>query len=206
MKKIIAVILAAAAILTVFASCGKKEVTSGAYSCVELNDGTLKITKYTSDEETVELDIPAEIDGKAVTVIGEEAFAGVQTITVVNFPASLTKVEKNAFAGSSIKKAFLHKSAVTEIGETAFGECHNLVQIDLPKTLTTIAAKAFYYCENLKVAYFRGDVENIDTFAFDASPDVKFYVKKSFAKVIDFARVYHYNTVVIDAESETVAA
>ena len=86
------------------------------------------------------------------------------------------------------------------------GECHNLVQIDLPRTLTTIAAKAFYYCENLKVAYFRGDVENIDTFAFDASPDVKFYVKKSFSKVIDFARVYHFNTVVIDAVSETVAA
>lgn len=206
MKKIIAVILAAAAILAVFASCGKKEAVSGAYSYAELDDGTLKITKYSSDEETVELDIPAEIDGKAVTVIGEEAFAQVKTITVVNFPASLTKVEKNAFAGSSIKKAFLHKSAVTEIGETAFGECHNLVQVDLPKTLTTIAAKAFYYCENLKVAYFRDDVENIDAFAFDASPDVKLYVKESFAKIIDFARVYHLNTVLVDAAPETTAA
>lgn len=206
MKKFIAVILAAAAILTVFASCGKKEASSGAYSYVELKDGTLKITKYTSEEDVLELDIPEEIDGRAVTVIGEDAFAGVETITVVNFPSSLTKVEKNAFAGSSVKKAFLHKSSVTEIGETAFGECHNLVQIDLPRTLTTISAKAFYYCEKLKVASFRGDVENIDIFAFDASPNVKFYIKDSFAKIKDFARVYHFNTVITDAATEAAAA
>ena len=149
MKKIIAIILAVAAILTVFCSCGKKEsepITSGEYTYVVLEDNTAKITKYNSAEEIVTLDIPSSIDDYTVSIIGSEAFAGVSTIKVVNFPETLVKIEPNAFTGSSIKKAFLHKSRLlTEIGELAFSECHNLVQVDLPSSLTTLGDKAFYY-------------------------------------------------------------
>lgn len=195
MKKILSLVLVFAAVLTLFCSCDKspkesKPVESGEYTYVILEDGTAKITKYAGTEEVVTLDIPASFDDAKVTVIGSEAFAGVQTITIVNFPQALTKVEEKAFAGSSIKKAFMHRSSITEIGAHAFSECKNLVQTDMPATLTTLGERAYYNCNMLKVATFRGDTANIDKFAFDACPKVKLHVKSSLQNVIDFANTY----------------
>ena len=191
MKKALSIILVLAAVLTLFCSCNStKPVENGDYTYVVLEDGTAKITKYNGTSDVVELDIPSAFDDVTVTVIGSEAFAGVQTITVVNFPKTITKVEERAFAGSSIKKAFMHRSSITEIGAYAFAECKKLVQTDMPSSLTTLGEKAYYYCDMLKVATFRGDTENIDKFAFDACPKVKLYVKKSMQNVIDFANTY----------------
>lgn len=191
MKKALSIILVLAAVLTLFCSCNStKPVENGDYTYVVLEDGTAKITKYNGTSDVVELDIPSAFDDVTVTVIGSEAFAGVQTITVVNFPKTITKVEERAFAGSSIKKAFMHRSSITEIGAYAFAECKKLVQTDMPSSLTILGEKAYYYCDMLKVATFRGDTENIDKFAFDACPKVKLYVKKSMQNVIDFANTY----------------
>lgn len=203
MKRIISVILIIAAVMTVFCACGKKEsdpVVSGDYTYVVLEDNTAKITKYSGTEAITTLDIPSAIDEYTVTVIGTEAFAGVDTITVVNFPETLIKIEERAFAGSSIKKAFMHRStSMTEIGAYAFAECKKLVQADMPRSLETIGEKAYYYCDKLKVANFRGDTANIDTFAFDACPNVKIYAKKTLQNVITYATTYHIETVISEA-------
>ncbi len=194
MKKVLSLILVFAAVMTLFCSCGdnkSKPVESGDYTYVVLEDNTAKITKYNGTNDVVELDIPSSFEDITVTVIGAEAFAGVQTITVVNFPKTVTKIEERAFAGSSIKKAFMHRSSITEIGAYAFSECKNLVQTDMPSSLTTIGEKAYYYCDNLKVATFRGDTANIDKFAFDACPKVKLHVKDSMQNVIKFANTYN---------------
>ena len=201
MKKILAAILVFAAIITVFCSCSKesKPVTSGEYTYVVLEDNTAKITKYNGTQEIIELDIPAAIDDVTVTVIGAEAFAGVQTIKVVNIPETLLKIEENAFKGSSVKKAFMHRAPnLSEIGAFAFAECPNLVQADMPRNLAVIGEKAFQGCTNLKVANFRGNTETIDKFAFDACPNVKIYVKSELNKVISYADTYHLETVVSD--------
>lgn len=177
MKKIIAVIMALACIVCVFASCGKKddtpkELTSGDYTYVVLEDGTVKITKYNGTSDEIERDLPSEIDGKTVTVIGKEAFAGAEGLTVVNFPTGLVKIEERAFAESSIKKAFMYRSkSLKEIGAEAFSKCPNLVQVDMSSSLETVGEKAFFYCTKLKVATFRGNTPNIADFAFDALPE-----------------------------------
>lgn len=203
MKKVISIVLLLAALMTVLCSCGEKEpepVVSGEYTYVALEDNTAKITKYNGTEEITELDIPASIDDLTVTVIGAEAFAGIQTIKVVNFPETITKIEERAFAGSSIKKAFMHKaSAMTEIGAYAFSECANLVQADMPANLATIGEKAFALCGNFKVANFRGDTASIDIFAFDGCPKVKLYVKDSLKSVIEYANTYHLETVISES-------
>ena len=200
MKKIISIVLIIAAVMTVFCACGKKEsapIENGDYTYVILEDGTAKITKYNATEAIVTLDIPETMGEYTVTVIGEEAFAGVQTITVVNFPKTLVKIEEKAFAGSSIKKAFMHRStSMTEIGAYAFAECKNLIQADMPRSLETIGEKAYFYCDKLKIAYFRGDTANIETFAFDACPKVKIYTKSDNKNVVNFANVYGIETVI----------
>ena len=113
MKKILSLVLVFAAVMTLFCSCsdnktGKesKPIEANEYTYVILEDNTAKITKYNGTQDVVELDIPSSFEDVTVTVIGAEAFAGVQTITVVNFPDTITKIEEKAFAGSSIKKGF----------------------------------------------------------------------------------------------------
>lgn len=195
MKKIISVILIVASLTVLFASCKPskdKVIVSGNYTYVALEDNTAKITKYTCSDEMLELEIPASIDDMTVTVIGSGAFSGVQNISAVTFPETITLIETDAFTGSSIKKAYLHRcSALTEIQPKAFAECHNLVQADFPGSLETIGEGAFYYCDSLKVANFRGNTQNIHQFAFDACPKVKFYVKSDLKDVISFAQTYH---------------
>lgn len=198
MKKALSLILVFAAVMTLFCSCSNKSkpIDAGDYTYVIQEDNTAKITKYNGTTDVVELDIPSSFEDVNVTVIGAEAFAGVQTITVVNFPKTITKIEERAFAGSSIKNAFMHRSSITEIGAYAFSECKNLVQTDMPASLTTLGEKAYYYCDMLKLATFRGDTANIDKFAFDACPKVKLSVKESMQNVINFANAYNLQTVI----------
>ncbi len=201
MKKVLSIIFVIATVLTLFASCkSDKPVESGDYEYVVLEDNTAKITKYLGTEAVAELDIPASIDEYTVTVIGTEAFANVQTITNVTTPDTLIKIEERAFEGSSIKKAFMHRSPdLAEIGAYAFAECKNLIQADMPRNLKTLGEYAYYYCDKLKIAYFRGDAENIATFAFDACPKVTLYVKDSATKVKSYAQTYNLNTKITDA-------
>ncbi len=204
MKKILSVVLAVAAMLTLLCSCNANKndvIVSGSYTYVKLEDNTAKITKYNGAEELLALEIPSSIDDLTVSVIGADAFRDVQTIGAVTFPETIVLVEENAFAGSSIRKALLHRcSALTEIKSNAFAECHNLVQVDLPSGLTTIGERAFYYCDSLKVANFRGDTANIDDFAFDACHKVKIYAKSDLINVISFAKTNNIELSISEAK------
>ena len=62
-------------------------------------DGTLKLLSCTSDNDL--LIIPAEVDGKAVTAIGEGALADMTALTQVVIRGSLTSIGEEAFAGMS---------------------------------------------------------------------------------------------------------
>ncbi len=63
----------------------------------ELDGETIEITGYNGDES--QLDIPAEIDKKTVTGIGERAFSGLENITAVTIPASVTSIGDTPFKG-----------------------------------------------------------------------------------------------------------
>lgn len=60
-------------------------------------DETVEITKYGGKAE--ELEIPAKLDGKRVTRIGEGAFAACKSLTGVTIPNSVIKIGKAAFSG-----------------------------------------------------------------------------------------------------------
>lgn len=200
MKKVLSVVLVLVSVLTLFSSCkSNKPVESGDYTYVILEDNTAKITKYNGTEDIITLDIPSYLDDYTVTVIGAEAFANVQTISTVNFPDTVTKVEERAFAGSSIKKALMNRSEITEIGAYAFSECKNLIQVDVSHTTVSIGEYAFYYCEKLKFATFRSDVETIGQFIFDACPVVTMRIKKEATNLQRYAENYLLETEITNA-------
>ena len=105
------VVLPTAAVESIALSSGEALVF-GDYGYKILDDGTVEITGYTgSDTEIV---IPSEIEGKAVTSIGETAFYYCKGLTRVTIPDS-----------------------VTSIGEAAFYYCKGLTSITIPDSVTS---------------------------------------------------------------------
>lgn len=90
----------------------------------------VEITNYTWSYGAYDVVIPAEIEGKPVTVIGDAVFgAGFM------FGATLNSI--------SIP------DTVTYIGSSVFHENHRLTTIDLPDNLTYLGSNVFYGCSNL---------------------------------------------------------
>ncbi len=83
--------------------CGeKKQRTIPATGDGEVWKGVItsegvKIVGYSGSDTAVE--VPPEIDGRPVTAIGENAFAGKTEITSVTVPDSVTTIDEDAFAG-----------------------------------------------------------------------------------------------------------
>ena len=99
----------------------------------EIKNGTATLTAYTGTETDVI--IPAEIDGYAVTALGDSLFKD-SDVTGVTLPASVTSIGWFAFYGcSSLQKVTLG-DAVSAIGYAAFDGC--------PKTLTICGASGSY--------------------------------------------------------------
>jgi len=103
-----------------------------AYIYRNLSDGTVEIASYTGRRRY--LTIPATLEGKTVSSIGEYAFSGNSRLRSVTFPDTL----KN-------------------IGEGAFYDCVNIRAIEIPESVQTIGKQAFYGCVSLgQVGLMRG--------------------------------------------------
>jgi hypothetical protein len=120
--------------------------TYGDYTYTTLSDGTVEITKYTGSKTTVE--IPSQINGKAVTSIGDDSFDGYDN--------------ENCKAVTSVTIP----DGVTKIGEGAFFCCENLKTVKIPSSVKSIGGWAFYYCPKLKNITLPNGIDVIDRYAF----------------------------------------
>ncbi|GHV12259.1 hypothetical protein FACS189491_04920 [Spirochaetia bacterium] len=103
------------------------------------NDGTVTITKYEGWDSTVT--IPATIGGKAVTAIGERAFAKQENLSSVTIPDSVTTIGAYAFAYNKLTTVTFGKR-LESIGEWAFYN-NSLTNLILPDTIKSIGERAF---------------------------------------------------------------
>lgn len=113
----------------------------------EFDSSTGTITKYQVKGKYDNLDaeydpeIPSSISGKAVTIIGKEAFQHAQ-ITSVVIPDGVTTIEEWAFNNNRLASVNIPES-VTTIGEYAF-TANKLTSIAIPDGITAIAQGAFW--------------------------------------------------------------
>ena len=121
--------------------------TSGDYEYALLDDGTIEITKYNGSAD--HLAIPATLDGKTVTAIGDYAFARCSSLTFVSIPDSVTSIGDYAFYGCTSLTSVSIPDSVTAIGNTAFGCCTSLTSVSIPDSVTAIGDNAFSDCPNL---------------------------------------------------------
>ena len=133
---------------------------SGDFDCVLLVDGTAQITYYRGSVE--KLDIPAEIDGYAITSIGEWAFNWCNSLTQITIPDSVTSIGKNPFwhceSLTQIKVSPDHP-ALAVMGGVLFSKpdkrliCYPCALMEasyeVPKGIRIIGDEAFYSCKSL---------------------------------------------------------
>ncbi len=191
MKKTLSLILSLLMIFSAFTVlAGAKAEAKTDFTYDLLEDGTVKITKYTGTEKDVV--IPETIGGKKVTEIGRRAFVGQKTITSVKIPNGVKKIGYDAFYDAHALKTIEIPESVTEIDEGAFGYCKSLKTIKLPSTLkkipdymmahspafeaieipesvTEIGRGAFINCEALKSIKLPSKLKKISTYSFFGS-------------------------------------
>ena len=120
--------------------------TSGDFE-YSVDSGNVRITRYIGSGGPV--DIPATIDGKPVTSIGEFAFQQCSGITSINIPNSVTSIQQGAFSNCSGLSSITIPSSVTSIENTAFWGCSGLTSITIPSSVTSIGVNVFYGCSGL---------------------------------------------------------
>ncbi len=148
---------------------------------------TIKIKKYNIYDSSSTV-VPATIDGKPVTAIGEEAFCGHTELSDIDLPDSITSIGAWAFSRTSymieipkgvttIEEGTYYMvynngglleipSNVKHIGKSAFLDCQNYTSIKLNEGLQTIGEKAFYNNDNVESIVIPKSVTSIGDEAF----------------------------------------
>lgn len=130
-----------------------------------LEDGSAKIIGYNGSE--IVLNIPKEIGGAPLRVIGITAFAGMDRLTSAVVPQGVWKVDQAAFMGCRKLVSVSLPESLRELGASAFQDCPLLASITLPEGLTGIPAAAFADCENLAAVSLPASLRKIGLRAFD---------------------------------------
>ena len=103
----------------------------------EENDkGGVTITGYTGAGNEA-LVIPAVIDGRSVTVIGEDAFRD-SDITGVAIPGSVETIEQYAFYNCDQLESVVLSEGIRKLCWNAFGYCDKLRSLNIPASITSI--------------------------------------------------------------------
>ena len=134
----------------------------------------VEITDYTG--EATEIVIPAEIEGKPVTSIGERAFYNCRSLTAIDFPDSLISIGEYAFYQCYGLTVIDLPDSITSIAKGAFSSCNNLTGIDLPDSLTFIGEDAFRGCVKLQNFRIPAGMKTIDYSAFSGCTGIAYIV------------------------------
>lgn len=114
------------------------------------------------------LEIPAQIQGHDVLIIGESAFSnvmGLNPITEVTVPEGVTTLEQGAFNYCQQLMRITLPGSLRSIGFLTFGHC--LIQeIVIPEGVETIGESAFYECIGLKEVSLPDSLVQMGTFVF----------------------------------------
>ena len=136
------------------------------FTYVTLDDGTIEIRSYTGKRRYIT--VPEEIEGKAVSSIGEFAFEGETRLREVRLPSRLRRIRTGAFAGCTNLYKIDIPASVTEIGASAFSNAVRLGTLAIPadSNLISIGDKAFANCTKLRRVDLPTSLERVNGSAF----------------------------------------
>lgn len=154
-KRIFCIMLCLLCAISVpFAVSAEEDATlsQGDFGYRVLEDDTVCITEYLGEGGYVS--VPSEIDGKAVTALGDELFWYMEEITSVSLPEELEYIGARVFQSCTALEEIYIPDTVAEIGDACFQGCTSLAKINVPATL--VYAGAFAFDETPWVTQFDG--------------------------------------------------
>ncbi len=138
MKKLVSLILC----IALLGLSGFNALAAGeTFSYTTNSDGSITITGV-SNAVSGALDLPAEIDGSAVTAIGSGAFQNSSNLTEVVIPEGITEIKSSTFAGCAKLTKVTAANTLKKVGELAFSQCVKLESITMNGT-ESIGRNAF---------------------------------------------------------------
>ena len=120
--------------------CGTEQIKSDNFEWSYLKTGNCVIVTKSLDYESTYIEIPENIDGKPVKVIGDNAFYQHTNAISISLPETLTEIQGSAFY-----------------------RCYALKSINIPKNVERIDDQAFFRCSSLENIF----VDNANTYFAD---------------------------------------
>lgn len=119
-----------------------------------------------------EVAIPAQIAGRTVTAIGENAFKDCKSITKVTIPGGVAAIGGGAFSGCTELAAVQLSDGLETIGTSAFDGCKKLGVITIPSSVIDAGKSTFDGCTALsaiQVASGNTTYQSVDGVLYDRS-------------------------------------
>ena len=155
MKKIIACVIACCIVggvmpnvadiasNTVITASAVDDYTEGTYEQLTYKKYSDYVEISKCDKSATEVEIPAEIEGVPVTVIGSMAFNGCTGLTLIEIPNSVTSIWDWAFKDCTGLTSVTIPDSVTTIWNEAFAGCTGLTSVTIPDSVTSIGVNVF---------------------------------------------------------------
>ena len=118
-----------------------------------LEDGTYAVA-VGSARLLRSVEIPARFNGREVSAVLADGFAGAASLESVVLPEGLTRIGEGAFRGCTSLRQVAVPSTLEEIGASAFEGCAALGEISLPASLASVGPGAFASCAGLTRVLF----------------------------------------------------
>ena len=118
-----------------FTEINRKIGDFGTLTCEKYADHIVltKFTLGTYSHMPDVLEIPSEIDGLPVTVIGREVFRHDYTVKTIVIPDTVTLIEDYAFSDMTDIESIVIPDSVTFIDNSAFMDCTALTNVTIPE-------------------------------------------------------------------------
>ncbi len=143
-----------------------------------LSSGTIEITGCDITTEG-ELEIPAEIDGVAVTVIRDYAFSGCESLTSITIPSGVETIGQDAFCNCSSLSAIVvdpENAYYSSIDGVLYDKAQETLLLypvgrsdesyEFPDSVTAIGDYVFCNCDSLTTVVINDHIEKIGRGAF----------------------------------------
>ncbi len=127
---------------------------------------SVEITGYTASDDVTEIEIPDEIEDRAVTRIAPSAFRYHNELSKVAIPFSVTSIGERAFEYCSGLTRITLSPNLTQIADRVFQGCTALANVSIPDSVYSIREYAFSGCSALTSVSIPDSVNSIRDNAF----------------------------------------
>jgi len=149
---------------TAFADCTSiKSITWNAKHCV-LN--SVNQIGFGSQVPSIDCQVESFIFGEEVDMIPLGICSGMNKLTSIVIPNSVTSIGDWAFSNCSSLASITIGNSVTSIGERAFWDCSKLESASLPNSIKNICKEAFLGCTSLQTVILGNSITSIGDYAF----------------------------------------